>query len=60
MLTLSSTVFEPEEFREQATAVVEKTIHHGPEPVGEPGVEVGQIEHVTPSKVEHVTPSKVA
>ena len=44
-------VFEDDELRDQATMVVEKAVHHGPEPVGEPGVEVGQVERVSTESV---------
>lgn len=54
-------MFEDNELREKSTMVVEKAVHHGPEPVGEtfgsPGVEVGQVERVSR---ESVRPNKTS
>ena len=54
-------VFEDKDLNEKSVMVVEKAVHHGPEPFGEsfgsPGVEVGQVERVS---AESVRPNKTS
>lgn len=38
------TVFEDDELRDKSTAIVEKAVNHGPNPVGEAGM--GEVERV--------------
>lgn len=46
-------MFEDEELNEKSAAVVEKAVHHGPNPVGEAGMgEVERVESVGPTKGE--------
>lgn len=54
-MCVSLIVFEDNELREKSTMIVEKAVHHGPEPVGEPGVEIGEVERVS---AESVRPTK--
>jgi len=46
-------VFEDQDLNEQSAAVVEKAVHHGPNPTGESGMgEVERIESVAPNKAD--------